>query len=151
MNKSRKKDFFNKVFITNNAKETQSLGENFGKVLRRGNVVCLYGDLGSGKTTFVQGVARGLGIKKKIISPTFIIIKLYKLKTQNSKLFYHIDLYRIEGSKDIEGLGLEEILNGKESIAIIEWAEKLKNLMPAKRIDIKFLYEKENVRKVTFS
>lgn len=139
-----KKDFINKVFITNNSKETQGLGQDFGKVLEKGDIVCLYGELGSGKTTFVQGLAGGLGIKEKIISPTFIIIRSYP-----SKNFYHVDLYRIE-NREIQGLGLEEILNDSSDIVVIEWAEKLGNLMPARRIDVKFSYEKEDIRKITF-
>ncbi len=140
-----KKDFVNKTFTTNNSEETQELGEDFAKSLRAGDVVCLYGDLGSGKTTFVQGLAKGLGVKEKIISPTFIIIRTYPLKN-----FYHIDLYRIENN-DLQGLGLEEILNNLQNIVVVEWAEKLKKYLPQKRIDIKFSYEKEKKRKIIFS
>ena len=154
----KKNNFIGKVFITKNFRETQRLGYDFAKVLRKGDVICLYGDLGSGKTTFVQGLAEGLGVKNRIISPTFIITRCYKLKTQksnvkttaqNSKLFYHIDLYRI-GGNDIRGLGLEEILNDSSNIVAIEWAEKLKNNLPQKRTDIEFFYEKDNVRKIVF-
>ncbi len=137
-----------KVFITNSSKATQELGRDFAKVLKKGDIVCLYGDLGSGKTTFVQGLAEGLGIKQRIISPTFIIVRSYKLGVGS---FYHIDLYRIESEKDFEGLGIEEIINNKNNIIAIEWAEKLKSLMPAKRVDVKFSYEEESIRKVTFS
>ena len=140
-----KKDFIGKVFITNNSKATKTLGRNFAKSLRVGDIICLYGDLGSGKTTFVQGLAEGIGVKEKIISPTFIIIRAYP-----SKNFYHIDLYRIENDH-IKGLGLEEILEDPSSITAIEWAQNLKNLMPEKRIDVKFSYTGENKRKVTFA
>lgn len=147
MNKS-KKDFINKVFVTNSYKETQELGRNLGKVLEKGDLVCLYGNLGSGKTTFTQGLAEGLGIEKKIISPTFTIIRVYALSDKN---FYHIDLYRIENKKDIESLGIEEILNDTGSIVVIEWAEKMKEALPKKRINIKFSNTEENVRKIAFS
>jgi len=140
-----KKDFIGKVFITNNSKATKTLGRNFAKSLRVGDIICLYGDLGSGKTTFVQGLAEGIGVKEKIISPTFIIIRAYP-----SKNFYHIDLYRIENDH-IKGLGLEEILEDPFSITAIEWAQNLKSLMPEKRIDVKFSYSGENKRKVTFT
>lgn len=136
-----------KVFITSSFKATQKLGQEFAKRLKKGDIVCLYGDLGSGKTTFVQGLAKGLGIKQRIISPTFIIIRSYELAVGS---FYHIDLYRAEGKKDLEGLGIEEIINDKNNIVIIEWAEKLRGLIQKKRIDIEFFYEKENVRKITF-
>lgn len=136
-----------KVFITNSPKETQRLGRSFGKTLEKGVIVCLYGNLGFGKTTFIQGLAKGLGIKRRIISPTFIMVRSYKLGVGS---FYHVDLYRIENN-EINGLGLEEILNDSGNITVIEWAEKLKNYLPEKRIDIKFSYESELVRKISFS
>ena len=146
-----------KVYITNNSAETKKLGRDFAKALEKGDLVCLYGDLGSGKTTFAQGLAQGLEIKEKIISPTFIIVRCYELQTQNSKLksleaetFYHIDLYRMESVNDLRELGLEEILENQSSITAIEWAEKMKDL-PEKRIDIKFAYEGENKRKISFA
>ena len=154
------------VFVTNNFKETQNLGKEFvasvtRSLLREGdsllNVVALYGDLGSGKTTFVQGLARGLGIKRRIISPTFVIIRSYNLKaqsakrkatTQSLKLFYHIDLYRIENNRYLEGLGLEEITNDPKNIVAIEWAEKMGNFLPKKRWDVRFGYIDETKRKI---
>ncbi len=156
-----KKDFIDKLFITNNSKETKKLGKSLARVLKKGDLVCLYGDLGSGKTTFVQGLAEGLGIKQKIISPTFIIIKNYESPLRSALQnfegqarvmnFYHIDLYRVENEKDLESLGIEEILNDSENIVVIEWAENLKEFLPKKRIDLKFAYESENKRKITFA
>src|SRR6476660_7595573 len=96
--------------ITKNFSETQQLGIDLAHSLIGGEVIALYGDLGSGKTTFVQGIAEGLGITQKIISPTFIIVRTYDIDYKNCKNFYHIDLYRIESEKDIEGLGLAEIM-----------------------------------------
>ncbi len=121
--------------ISNSFEETQKIGEDFGKSLSKGSIVCLYGNLGAGKTTFVQGIAAGLGIKRRIISPTFIIVRKYEIENGN---FYHIDLYRVENEKDIQGLGLEEILNDKNSIVAIEWAEKLGDKIPKQRTDIYF-------------
>ncbi len=119
-----------KKFITNSPEETKRLAGNLAKNLNRG-IVALYGDLGSGKTTFVQGFAKGLGIKEKIISPTFIIIRQYPTN------FYHIDLYRVE---NFQGLGLKEILENPNNIVLIEWAEKLSNLPKnTKKIIIKKL------------
>jgi tRNA threonylcarbamoyladenosine biosynthesis protein TsaE len=151
----KKNSFVGKTFITNNFEETQKLGKDFAEILEKGDVVCLYGDLGSGKTTFVQGLAVGLGIKKRIISPTFVIVRSYKIRINDEGLridnFYHIDLYRTNSERDIEGLGIEEIINNKNNIVVIEWAEKLKNQMPAKRIDVNFFYENESKRKINFS
>lgn len=153
----RENNFVGKVFITSSSKETQKLARDFAKNLQGGDVVALYGDLGSGKTTFIQGLAKGLGIKKRIISPTFVIVRFYELQAQKSKLkslepgtFCHIDLYRTESAHDLRGLGLEDILNDSSNIIAIEWAEKLKSLMLEKRIDVEFLYEKNNSRKIKF-
>jgi tRNA threonylcarbamoyladenosine biosynthesis protein TsaE len=142
-----KKDLVSKTFITSNFKETQKLGRDFAKVLKKGDTVCLYGDLGSGKTTFVQGLAEGLGIENRIISPTFVIVRSYELGVMS---FYHIDLYRIESEKDIESLGLDEILDNKNNIVAIEWAEKLGNIIPKKRIDVEFSYKNNDVRRIVF-
>jgi tRNA threonylcarbamoyladenosine biosynthesis protein TsaE len=143
----KKNNFVEKIFVSKIFSETQRIGVDFAKVLEGGDVVCLYGDLGFGKTTFVQGIAQGLGIKNRIISPTFVIVRSYLLKAGS---FYHVDLYRIRHSQDIENLGIEEIINDKNNIVIIEWAEKLKNFLPKKRIDIEFFYEKDNSRKIVF-
>jgi len=148
----KKNSFIGKVFITNSSGETRELGQDFAKTLRNKDVVCLYGILGSGKTTFVQGLAQGLGIKNRIISPTFVIVRNYRIKRNDSKVknFYHIDLYRMENEKDIGSLGIEEIINGKNSVAVIEWAEKLKKRCLGKGIGIEFFYGKNDTRKIVF-
>lgn len=137
-------------FITNNIQETQEFAQNFAKKLQSGDIVALYGNLGSGKTTFIQGLGKGLGIKHKIISPTFIIVRQYVIKNNKLRIkdFYHIDLYRIEAEKDIEGLGLLDLFNDKNVIVVIEWAEKIQNLLPEKRWEIHFEYLEEEKRKI---
>lgn len=131
--------------ITNSAKETQKLGEKISADLKPGSILALYGELGSGKTTFIQGLARGLGIKKRIISPTFVFIRQYPTK---NRIFYHVDLYRIDGVIDIQGLGLKDIFADSRAIVAIEWAEKIKEVLPKKRIDIFFEYLGEGQRKI---
>ena len=132
--------------ITKSAQETQKLGEKMGRDLAfdklRPRILCLYGDLGSGKTTFIQGVAKGLGVKRRIISPTFVFIKQY-----NSH-FYHVDLYRIEKAEEAKGLGLEEIFSDSQAVVAVVWAEKIKKILPKKRIDIQFKYLNYNERKI---
>lgn len=130
---------FNQLFITTSPQETTRIGQKFGNWVREKgiHVVCLYGGLGSGKTTFTQGFAKGLGITTRLLSPTFIIVRRYPTpKIQG--FFYHIDLYRIEGENDLLGLGLTEILSDKDSLVFIEWADKLGDLLPKKRIDVRF-------------
>jgi tRNA threonylcarbamoyladenosine biosynthesis protein TsaE len=121
-----------------------------GGGLRRGAVVlALVGDLGAGKTTFVQGFASALGIKEKITSPTFLIVKSYKLKTKNYKLFYHIDAYRLRSSKELLDLGFAELLKNQENIIVVEWADKVRDILPAETIFIEFFHGKiENEREL---
>ncbi len=142
-----------KTLITKSSTETKDFARKFAKSLKGGDVLLLYGNLGSGKTTFVQGLAEGLGIKERIISPTFIIVREHKVMMNDKGLminkFYHIDLYRVQDSKDIEGLGIKEILNDPNNIVAIEWAEKLE-LLP-KGIKINFEYISENERRISIA
>ncbi len=110
-------------------------------------VFALTGQLGAGKTTFVQGFAKGLGIKEKITSPTFVLIRQHKIPNSQKKLF-HIDLYRLENPNDLKGLDLEEILSNPDNIVLIEWAEKIKNLLPKKIVQISFEIIDQNSRKI---
>lgn len=128
--KIEKKILTSKQVITNNATETKELGKALVKDIHGGDCIFLYGELGAGKTTFTQGIAEGLGIRQRVISPTFIIVREYALKVPHIKFFYHIDLYRISGEQDIKTLGLDEIINNKDSIVIIEWPQKLGEFLP---------------------
>ena len=130
----------NKNLHSKNEIETEKAGFDFAKSLQAGDLVFLYGDLGFGKTTFVKGVARGLGIKTRIISPTFTIVREHKN-------LYHIDLYRIESKSQIDGLGLSEILQS-DYIKLIEWPENMFDNLPSKRIDVKILLNKDNTRTI---
>lgn len=141
-------------YITKSAQSTFNLGKKIGNYLtsssERGDIViCLYGELGSGKTTFIQGLAKGLGISHLVPSPTFIIVRHYGLTTDRFSSFYHIDLYRLEDEKELEGLGLNGFFSDPASICAVEWAEKLKKYLPKKRIDIRFEIIDTNKRKIT--
>lgn len=143
----------NNINITNSAEETEKLGEEFAKKIKPGEVVCLFGDLGSGKTTFVKGVARGLGIKTRLISPTFILVRKHKIsiryQVSGIKYMYHIDLYRLKDKKEAESIDLKEILEDRNAVIIIEWAEKAENILPKERWDISFNYIAGNRRKIS--
>ena len=134
------------IFITNSKEKTLVLAEDFSKTLKGGDFLAFYGDLGSGKTTFIQGLAKGLGIQRRIISPTFIIVRHYKMVKGN---FYHIDLYRTESKHDLLGVGLDQIIQNPDNIIALEWAEKISDLMPEKRIEIKLKYLSSNQRQIT--
>lgn len=109
-------------FETHSSDDTLALGEKIGQHLEAGDIVFLFGDLGAGKTTLTQGIARGLAVAKEeyVRSPTFTLVNEYQGKIP----VFHIDLYRIASSHELEDLGLEEVFSS-EGIAIVEWAEKL--------------------------
>lgn len=133
--------------VTDSAAATQGLGQELAQRLKGGEIIGLVGDLGSGKTTFVQGLAKALGVKKRIISPTFIFIRPHPLPSGRGVL-YHVDLYRIRGLDDVKGLGLEEIWSESENITVIEWAEKIKEILPKKAIMTSFEYLGRDKRKI---
>ncbi len=121
--------------LTASTQETQALGEELAHNLTV-NVICLYGELGSGKTTFSQGFARRLGFLQRLLSPTFILMRSYDLP--DSLKLLHLDLYRLSGEQEIFDLGFTEAAQDSKNILLIEWAEKLGKLLPGKRIDIHF-------------
>jgi tRNA threonylcarbamoyladenosine biosynthesis protein TsaE len=139
--------------VTTNAQQTAVMGEKIAEEVKNGGVICLYGDLGSGKTTFTQGLGKALGIEKHVNSPTFLIVRTYELsakgKEQRAKSFFHIDLYRLGSEKEMEDIGIKEILEDSENIVVVEWAEKLGSLLPDKRVDIRFSYVDEGKRRIT--
>lgn len=136
-------------YISNSEKETKQIAAKLAKKISHG-VIALTGELGAGKTTFVQGFAKGFGIKEKIISPTFILIRPHKIP-QTDKMLYHIDLYRLENKDQIKNLGLEEIINNPNNLVLIEWAEKLANNLPQNTLKIKIEKEEGDVRLITLS
>ena len=146
-----------KTYITENYKQTQKIGGDFARELlklppQKGAVILeLRGNLGGGKTTFLQGLAKGLGIKEKILSPTFVIQKRFKLKNKRFESFYHIDCYRFKQAEDILDLGFKEIIYNPKNIIAIEWPEKIKKILPKKTIKLKFEFIDENIRKVVFT
>jgi len=115
-----------------NAEETFRLGYKFGADARRGEVYCLSGDLGVGKTVFTQGFAKGLGIDEPVNSPTFTIVQEYEGKNMP---FYHFDVYRIGDPEEMEEIGYEDYFYG-EGVCLIEWAELIEELLPKKRTHI---------------
>jgi tRNA threonylcarbamoyladenosine biosynthesis protein TsaE len=145
------------LFLSLNPQQTKKISKLLAQNLRGGEVFGLIGDLGGGKTTFVQGVAAGLGVKEKIKSPTFVILKKYKISKHKSiKHLYHIDLYRlfrfspVGKNLDILGFDLKEIIK-KDSVIFIEWAEKIAPILPKNWIKIEFKYIDKNRRKIVIN
>lgn len=138
-----------KKVITKSIEETQKFAEKFAGKLNPGDIVALYGDLGAGKTIFVQGLAKGLGFRGKVFSPTFIFLRPYNLSGK-IKTLYHIDLYRLEEIADLKNIGVEEFLNEKDTVSAVEWAEKIEHLLPKNAIKIKMERLGESERKITY-
>lgn len=152
-------------FIASSSKQTRAIGNKIAKeILKTKNpggasfIMALEGDLGAGKTTFLQGFAKGLGIKATVNSPTFVIMKIYqlptinyKLSTANYKLFYHFDFYRLQKKEELLDLGWQEITADPRNIVAIEWSERLKNVLPKNCFNIRFQFLNQNTRKITLS
>ena len=165
-----------KKYLTNSSLETKNLGQKFGKSLRQGDIVLLYGDLGAGKTTFVQGLAKGLNISDRILSPTFVLHRSHKIPQYSSSersesrssrpaspastrgerqggqartiTLNHIDLYRIEGKEALDSLGLIETIKESGSITIIEWADRLSDFKYKQGYRIWFKYLGKDKREI---
>ncbi|MFB3919227.1 tRNA (adenosine(37)-N6)-threonylcarbamoyltransferase complex ATPase subunit type 1 TsaE [Candidatus Velamenicoccus archaeovorus] len=124
-----------KIYVTRSAEETMRLAEKLAHSLKAGDCLALMGELGSGKTTFVKGLAYGLGFKKKdyVSSPTFVILKTYPARIP----IYHFDVYRLSTLDEFQGIGLEEFI-GSQGICVIEWADKLEGLLPPDHMRVEF-------------
>ena len=135
-------------FITYSAGETQQVAKNLAQQYHQGGIMALFGELGTGKTTFTQGFAEGLQVSGKIISPTFTLIREYPLPSQPQAKLYHIYLYRLESPKDIEQLGIREIFDNRHNIVLIEWADKLGKILPPQAVRIYLKNLGQNTREI---
>jgi len=156
-------------YFTNGPSQTKKIGEILGqeilktKLKKTAFVTALEGDLGGGKTTFLQGFAKGLGIEEKILSPTFVIVKrfhipepqrrvkmneVHRLPYSMSHDFYHIDCYRIRKPKEILDLGFKKIISDPENIIAIEWADRIKKFLPKNALVLKFKFINKLNRKI---
>lgn len=126
-----------KIIETYNAQETFLLGERIGRQAGAGDVYTLIGDLGTGKTVFTQGVAKGLNIMEPVSSPTFTIVQVYE---EGRLPFYHFDVYRIGEVEEMEEIGYEDYIYG-DGVSFIEWANLIEEILPQVRTEI--LIEKE--------
>ncbi|MFC1674516.1 tRNA (adenosine(37)-N6)-threonylcarbamoyltransferase complex ATPase subunit type 1 TsaE [Candidatus Omnitrophota bacterium] len=119
--------------LSESVNQTLNIGRKLSPILKAGDILCLFGGLGSGKTVLVKGIASGLGIKKsEVLSPTFILIRQYRFAALSLN---HFDLYRLKSEKDILGLGYEDYFFGC-GITVVEWADRLRNLMPKEYLGI---------------
>lgn len=136
-------------YLSKSEKQTKKIAERLAKKLKGGEVIALTGNLGAGKTTFIQGLAKGLKIKKNVNSPTFVLMKIYPV--ENSCVLYlcHIDAYRIKNPMELADIGALEYFRDKNTVSIIEWADKIKSILPKKNIEIIIKHaKKENERTI---
>ncbi len=137
------------LLVTRNSAETKACASRIAKEVsgmraNKARVIALSGNLGAGKTTFVQGFARALGIKEPIQSPTYILMKVYALRKKYLKHFVHIDAYRIEHQKEFEHLGLGDLIADKDAVILIEWPERVKKILPNDTLWISFEHGKKS-------
>lgn len=156
-------------YLTVNSQQTKKLAENLARQILAGGqknraaVLLLQGELGAGKTTFLQGFAKGLRVKEKILSSTFILIKKFPITRSQSKSipqtqrplslwyrwFYHVDCYRLQKANEILDLGFKKIISNPENIVAVEWPEKVKKISPKDAISVKFKVVGKDERSIT--
>lgn len=135
------------IFISHSAKETRDWARQFSASLKVGDVICLRGDLGAGKTTWVKGLAEGLGLsgEEHVTSPTFSIMHRYDCRIP----LYHFDCYRMKSPDELAEVGFEEFIHSGEGIVCVEWPEKAGNLIPKKHITVSLIHQGESERKIS--
>lgn len=142
-------------YLTTVVFQTKKLGENLAKKILKSTpkktafVLGLKGNLGGGKTTFLQGFAKGLGIKEKILSPTFVVMKRFEIKDLRFQNFYHIDCYRIKEPKEILDLGFKKIVTDPQNIVAVEWADRIRRIIPQSTTWIQFGFIGKATRQIT--
>lgn len=134
-------------FISRSVEQTRRLGMRFGGVLQTGDVLCLAGDLGSGKTTFVQGVAAGWGSLDPVSSPSFVLVNVYR--GEDEQRLYHLDAYRLDNANQAADLDLDAMLDSGP--LVVEWADRIQEALPAENLTANFVWIDENQRDMIFT
>jgi tRNA threonylcarbamoyladenosine biosynthesis protein TsaE len=137
----------NLEFISHSPEQTQRLGVRLGELLEAGTLVCLVGDLGAGKTTFAQGVARGWGALDAVTSPTFVLINQYR--RADSAVLFHVDAFRLKDQHEAQGLGLTEVMEGPGPM-MVEWADRIVDELPADALWVELKWEDDSRRRLEF-
>lgn len=140
--------------VLKSPKDTENYGQKLAGKLKGGDVLCLYGELGAGKTTLVKGIAKGLGIKEKITSPTFAIMNVYEINNEQLTInkLTHIDTYRLKNEEELIEIGAEDYIGAEDAITVIEWPEKLNRLLRNKKIiSVKLEHDENGGRQVNFT
>jgi tRNA threonylcarbamoyladenosine biosynthesis protein TsaE len=133
-------------FFSRSPEQTRRVGRRLGGVLEAGDVICLQGDLGAGKTTFVQGIAQGWGSLDSVSSPTFILVNVYRRADQGQ--LFHMDAYRLDSAPEAEELDLDSML--AQGALLIEWPERMNGLIPSERLWVNLEHIDEEEREMKF-
>lgn len=136
-----------KSIVSHSVNTTSHIAKELVSKISQGTVIALYGDLGSGKTTFTKELANALGVARPVQSPTFVLMREYALTQRGLSMLYHLDLYRLT-SYESDELGLLELFQDSSALVVIEWADKIKDMLPERRIDITFTYRDEDSRTI---
>ena len=134
--------------ISRSEAETEAFAASLARELPRGTVIALDGDLGAGKTVFSRGFARGLGITEPVSSPTYTIVQEYPLP-EGRGMLYHLDLYRISNSASALAFGVDEFLNDPESVALVEWPERIADILPPGMTVVRIRHLSDSEREIT--
>lgn len=141
-------------FITKSEKQTLALGRKLVRYFKGGEIIGLIGELGAGKTVLIKGMAKQLNIKKTITSPTFVLMKVYSINNKQSIIenLVHVDAYRLNSGQDLIEIGLEDWLGKSNTITAIEWADRVKDILPKSKIIVKIKFgKKQNEREIKIS
>ncbi|WKZ28615.1 MAG: tRNA (adenosine(37)-N6)-threonylcarbamoyltransferase complex ATPase subunit type 1 TsaE [Patescibacteria group bacterium] len=140
-----------KKYVTRTSKETAVIAKELAAGLHGGETIALYGDLGAGKTTFAQALAKALGVKKRVQSPTFILMQEYRLpKRGGAKVLLHVDAYRGDVAQ-FKAVGLAEYLRHPDTIVLVEWADRIQELLPKKLIKVRLAHRGGDTRSITIA
>ncbi|MFW6082715.1 MAG: tRNA (adenosine(37)-N6)-threonylcarbamoyltransferase complex ATPase subunit type 1 TsaE [Chloroflexota bacterium] len=123
-------------FVSRSAEQTQRLGARLGTLLRGGDVICLEGPLGSGKTCLTQGLGRGWGAQRQVVSPSFVLVREYT-RPEDEERLYHVDLYRVSDAEEVWSLGVDDFFGSEHAVCVIEWAGRAEPLIPPEHLWIK--------------
>jgi tRNA threonylcarbamoyladenosine biosynthesis protein TsaE len=134
------------TMISRSPEETKALGRRLSALLAAGDTVCLWGDLGAGKTCLVQGICQGLGVTEAVVSPSFTLVNEYT----GARPVAHLDFYRLKGEVDLEQLGFDDLFDGSR-IVLIEWPDRAAGALPNDRIDVKLRWVRDQEREITLT
>jgi len=133
-------------FLSRAPEQTRRVGFRLGSMLKPGDVLALHGDLGAGKTTFVQGIAQGWGAIDEVSSPTFVLVNVYR--RPDGALLHHMDAYRIQSAIEAEDLDLDEMI--RSGALLVEWAERIQSALPQEHLEVQLAYVNDEQRSLAF-